>query len=96
MTKQNKPDFDASFAAMAKAAETAPSDGFFYGIWQRAGQLQERADRRQRLALFCGLFVIGLGAGFGTNGTGILANPASLQISSADRLAPSALLHVAP
>ncbi|MXO73496.1 hypothetical protein [Alteraurantiacibacter buctensis] len=96
MTMQIKPDFDSSFAALAMAAETAPSEGFLYGIWQRAGQLQERANRRQRLALFCGLFVIGLGAGFGTNGTGVVANPASLQISSADRLSPSALLHVAP
>lgn len=96
MTMQIKPDFNASFAALAKAAETAPSEEFLYGIWQRAGQLQERVDRRQRLALFCGLFVVGLGAGFGTNGIGTLAKPASLQISSADRLSPSALLRVVP
>ncbi len=96
MTERNKPDFDTSLALMAKVAEAVPSEGWLAGIWQRAGQLQERVDRRQRLALFCGLFVVGLGAGFGTNGTSGWANPDPFRISSADNLSPAALLHVAP
>lgn len=95
MTIQKRPDLDASFAFLARSAKADLSDGFYDGVWQRAGQLQERNEGRQRLALFCGLLVVGLGAGFGTTGMTVLANPAPIELSAADDLSPATLLHVA-
>jgi hypothetical protein len=92
----NNSHLDASLAALGASATAAAPDGFLDGVWQRAGQLQERADGRRRLALFCGLFVVGLGAGFGTIHTPTAANSAPYQLDSIDDLSPSALLHVEP
>ena len=68
------------------------------GVWQRAGQLGEVADRRRRAALFCSLFVIGLGAGFGTTimpyNQGSPASSAYNDFASNEHLSPAALLHV--
>lgn len=75
----------------------APSD-FMDGVWQRAGQLGQIADQRRRAALFCGLFVVGLGAGFGTVSSPYnQSSPASSaynDFASNERLSPAALLHV--
>jgi hypothetical protein len=87
---------DASLAALGSAANASPNAGFVDSVWQRAGQLQERADGHRRMALFCGLFVVGLGAGFGTIQTSASANPAPDQITSVNAFSPSALLHVEP
>lgn len=92
----NNSHLDASFAALGSTANTAVPDGFIDGVWQRAGQLQERADSRRRLALFCGLFFIGLGAGFSTIQTPASASVAPYQLGLIDDLSPSALLHVEP
>ena len=87
---------DVSLVALGANAAAATPDGFLDGVWQRAGQLQERVDGRRRLALFCGLFVIGLGAGFGTIQTPASASSAPYQLGPIDDLSPSALLHVEP
>jgi len=72
--------------------------GFMDGVWQRAGQLGEIADRRRRAALFSGLFVIGLGSGISTIGF-----PSDYSSSSqityndfvaGDQLSPATLLNV--
>lgn len=96
MTIDKRPDLDALFATLAEAARSDLPDGFYDGVWQRAGQLQEKAEGRQRRVLFCALLVVGLGAGFGTAGTDELANRASFQLSAADILSPAALLRVTP
>lgn len=81
----------------ATTASVVPAD-FMDGVWQRAGQLGEIADRRRRAALFVGLFAVGLGAGAGTSEW-----PGSHRASSpefgggliiGEQLSPSALLHV--
>ncbi len=81
----------------ATAASEVPPD-FMDGVWQRAGQLGEIAERRRRAALFAGLFVVGLGAGAGTSGWpgGYGASPAPFgeSLILGEQLSPSALLHV--
>src|SRR3546814_10265666 len=65
---RDKHSLDAVLGTLsATAANEVPAD-FMDGVWQRAGQLGEIADRRRRTALFVGLFVVGLGAGAGTSG----------------------------
>ncbi len=88
----DKSTLDASLAAFGASATAAAPDGFLDGVWQRAGQLQERADGRRRLAVFCGLFAVGLGAGFGTIQKPAAANSAPYQLGSTGDLSPSALL----
>ena len=81
----------------ATGTSEVPAD-FMDGVWQRAGQLGEVADRRRRAALFCSLFVIGLGAGFGTTimpyNQGSPASSAYNDFASNEHLSPAALLHV--
>ena len=81
----------------ATGTSEVPAD-FMDGVWQRAGQLGEVADRRRRAALFCSLFVIGLGAGFGTTimpyNQGSTASSAYNDFASNEHLSPAALLHV--
>src|SRR3546814_11545143 len=65
---RDKHSLDAVLGTLsATAANEVPAD-FMDGVWQRAGQLGEIADRRRRTALLVGLFVVGLGAGAGTSG----------------------------
>ena len=77
----------------ATGTSEVPAD-FMDGVWQRAGQLGEIADRRRRTALF----VVGLGAGAGTNGWpgGYGTSSASFgeSLILGEQLSPSALLHV--
>lgn len=81
----------------ATAAGEVPAD-FMDGIWQRAGQLGEIADRRRRAALFAGLFLVGLGAGAGTTewpgGYGASPAQSGETLILGEPLSPSALLHV--
>ena len=81
----------------ATGTSEVPAD-FMDGVWQRAGQLGEIAARRRRPALFVGLFVVGLGAGAGTNGWpgGYGTSSASFgeSLILGEQLSPSALLHV--
>ena len=81
--------------ALLAANSTEPED-FFDGVWQRVGQIQERVERRHRLALFGGLFVVGLGSGFGVVRGPSVADPAPYELIVTDQLSPSALLHVEP
>ena len=87
---------ETSLALLAASTKATTPDGFIDGIWQRAGQLQERADGRNRLALFCGLIFVGLGAGFGTMQTPASAQSTSYQLIAGDQLSPAALLHLGP
>ena len=81
----------------SQAVAHEPAD-FMDGVWQRAGQLGEIADRRRRAALFSGLFVIGLGAGIGTTGVpygyGSPPQVAYSDFATDNRLSPATLLHV--
>ena len=96
----NQPSFDSAIAALAGATASADTNRVMDGVWQRAGQLSEIADRRQRLALFAGLFVVGLGAGVGTTGypdqSMSSAPTATFDLGSSDRLSPAALLEGRP
>ena len=89
---------DAMLGTMAsqKAGDVPPD--FMNGVWQRAGQLGEIADQRRRMALFAGLFVVGLGAGLGTSELpyqyGATTQHASDSFMSGEQLSPAALLHV--
>jgi len=83
---------DGALSSLAIIA--AEPEGLFDGVWQRVGQIQERIERRHKLALFAGLFVVGLGSGFGVAQDPAAANPAPYQLIAADQLSPSALLHV--
>lgn len=71
---------------------------FMDGVWQRAGQLGEIADRRRRAALFSGLFVIGLSAGVSTTELPYYYSSSSQvaynDFAAGDQLSPAALLHV--
>ena len=94
----NVPSLDASLKQLAAHDVGHAQSDFMDGVWQRAGQLGEIADRRRRAALFCGLFVVGLGAGFGTVSSpydqGSPPNFAYNDFASHENLSPAALLHV--
>lgn len=92
----NDPNLNITLARLAASTMATTPDGFFDGVWQRVGQLQERADGRRRLALFCGLIVVGLGAGFGTSQTPAFAQPPSYKLIAGAELSPAALLHLEP
>lgn len=89
---------DAMLGTMAsRGAGDVPPD-FMHGVWQRAGQLGEIADQRRRMALFAGLFVVGLAAGAGTSGwPAQFGQPAGIvgeSLVGGEALSPAALLHV--
>ena len=92
------PSLDASLKQLAAHDIVHDPSDFMDGVWQRAGQLGEIADRRRRTALFVGLFVVGLGAGAGTSGWpgGYGTSSASFgeSLILGEQLSPSALLHV--
>ncbi|EAQ29828.1 MAG: hypothetical protein HKO05_10720 [Erythrobacter sp.] len=89
---------DAMLGTMAsqKAGDVPPD--FMNGVWQRAGQLGEIADQRRRMALFAGLFVVGLTAGAGTSGwpseNGAPTEIVGESLVGGESLSPAALLHV--
>tara|TARA_R110000787_G_scaffold286414_1_gene404741 strand:- start:17836 stop:18120 length:285 start_codon:yes stop_codon:yes gene_type:complete len=86
---------DQSLGALAASTMTAVArEGFIDGVWQRVGQLQERAEARTRLALFCGVFAVGLGAGLGTVQIPDFGKQATYSLIAGNDLSPSALLHV--
>lgn len=89
---------DAMLGTMAsQEAGDVPPD-FMNGVWERAGQLSEVADQRRRMALFAGLFVVGLAAGAGTGGwPQQYSQPAETvgqSLIAGESLSPAALLHV--
>lgn len=94
MTKH--PSVDTTLASLAAETSASHPEGFMDGVWQRAGQLGEIADRRRRAALFSGLFVIGLGTGVGTTAwpNGLVSSPqvAASDFDTSHTLSPSALL----
>lgn len=89
---------DAMLGTLASQETCDVPADFMNGVWQRAGQLGEVVERRRRMALFAGLFVVGLGAGAGTGewpshyGLGQPGTGESLVFG--ERLSPAALLHV--
>ena len=90
------PSFDSALASLAAETSVSHPEGFMDGVWQRAEQLGEIADRRRRAALFSGLFVIGLGSGVGTTAwpNGLVSSPqvAASDFDTSHTLSPSALL----
>lgn len=91
---QNKSRLDASLALLGASAPSNYPEDFFDGVWQRVGQLQERAEQRLRIALFCGLIFVGLGAGVGATQLPASAHPISHKLIAGDEFSPSALLHI--
>ena len=88
---------DAMLGKLASHDVRAMPDDFMNGVWQRAGQLGEIAERRRRMALFAGVFVVGLGAGAGTIGwPGYYGPPQQAEgsLTGSEQLSPAALLHV--
>jgi len=94
MTKN--PSFDTTLSSLAAKTGGSIPEGFMDGVWQRAGQLGEIADRRRRAALFSGLFVIGLGSGVSTtvlpNSLAPNSQVAAYAFDASKALSPSALL----
>ena len=87
---------DASLAALATSTTPLAHEGLIDGVWERVGQMQERAEARIRLALFCGVFVIGLGAGMGAIQSPAAAQPSASGLVGGDDLSLAALLHIEP
>lgn len=90
--RENK--LDQSLGALAAVATGTVQEGFVDGVWQRVGQMQERAEARTKLALFCGIFVVGLGAGLGTVEAPTAGQPVTYNLIAGDDFSPSALLHI--
>lgn len=94
----NDQGLDASLSALGVLSPVCEPDAFMDGVWQRAGQLGEIAERRRRTAMFCGLFVVGLTAGAGTIGLpygyGAGERAPGYDFAASDQLSPAALLHV--
>ena len=94
MTKH--PSLDTALASLAAETSASHTDGFMDGVWQRAGQLGEIADRRRRAAVFSGLFVVGLGSGISTtvlpNSLAPNSQVAAYDFDVSRTLSPTALL----
>jgi hypothetical protein len=92
------PSLDEALASLSGQGFAPAPEDFMDGVWQRAGQLGEIAERRRRTALFAGLFIIGLGAGVGTTGIpygyGAPQHGAVYDFAASEQLSPAALLHV--
>ena len=86
---------DGALCSLASQEHSKTPADFMDGVWQRAGEI---ADQRRRMALFAGLFVVGLGAGVGTSELpyqyGATTQHASDSFMSGEQLSPAALLHV--
>lgn len=91
-------DLDAMLGRLASQATGGVPDDFMEGVWERAGQLGEIAERRRRTAMFAALFVVGLGAGVGTtewpSAYGLTTHDRDSSLLAGERLSPAALLHV--
>ena len=92
----NDRGLDASLGALGAQSPFCEPEAFMDGVWQRAGQLGEIAERRRRAAMYCGLFVVGLTAGAGTVGLPINYGPGEqaprYDFAASDQLSPAALL----
>lgn len=93
---QSEETLNATLAMLGAQKTRALPEGFMDGVWMRAGQLEEIAARRTRLALLLGMAFIGLGVGFGAPQTAAHAEPAVYQLVDGADLSPAALLHVEP
>lgn len=71
-------------------------DDFMAGVWERAGALAGRRERRMRAALFATLAMVGLGTGIGTVQAPALAAEPRYAFADDARLSPTALLHAYP
>lgn len=89
---------DGALCSLASQEHSKTPTDFMNGVWQRAGQLGEIADQRRRMALFAGLFVVGLGAGVGTSELpyqyGATTEQTGGSFMAGEQLSPAALLHV--
>ncbi len=80
----------------ALAREPAPDmpEGFMESVWERAGDMAGKRERKVRMALFFGLSAVGLGAGATTIQAPVYAQNPTYSLSNDARLSPAALLHV--
>ncbi|OCC22951.1 hypothetical protein MB02_14390 [Croceicoccus estronivorus] len=85
---------DEALQTLARTAAPVPPAGFMDTVWQRAGVLEAQATHRQRLTLFFGVFVIGLGAGFGITSGPEKSRTSPYQLVAGADLSPASLLHV--
>lgn len=96
MRNQDDNPVERALAAWAAMPDPATPDGFMDGVWMQAGQLEEKASRRTRLALFAAMAFVGLGAGVGTTQTPARAETANYRLVEGADLSPASLLHVEP
>lgn len=87
---------DRALKSLGNVAAPSLSGDFMDGVWLRAGQMEQAAGQRRRLALMVGMAFIGLGTGIGVVQAPASAEPASYQLIDGADLSPSALLHVEP
>lgn len=87
---------DALLCQLAMQPVPPVTDGFIEAVWERIGSVAAQRERRTRLGLFLGLFMVGLGAGWGTVWNPVESgNPRYALVANAD-LSPAALLHAGP
>lgn len=96
MRNQDDQPVERALATWAAMPDPALPEGFMDGVWMQAGQLEEMASRRTRLALFAVMAFVGLGAGFGATQTPAKAQTAHYQLVEGADLSPASLLHVEP
>ena len=90
-----RPNLDNALAALAGNDQRDPATDIMDGVWQRAGQLSEISAQRQRMALFAGVFFVGLTAGAGATGFPFgtdTGTASTLDFAAADQLSPTTLL----
>ncbi|MBR0552710.1 hypothetical protein [Stakelama marina] len=66
---------------------------FMDGVWLRAGEIAAGADGRRRITLLA-IFMVGLGAGYGTIEATDHDEPQAYQLVAGADLSPANLLHV--
>lgn len=86
-------EVDLALAKICSPADPLTPNGFMDGVWLRAGQLEEVAAHRSRLALFAVIGLIGLGAGFEVTLAPAQAKPAQYHLIDGFDLSPASLLH---
>ncbi len=69
-------------------------DDFMGAVWEKAGYLAARRDRRKRSALFAVVAVVGFGTGVGTVQVPADADHTEFVLSDGAGLSPASLLHV--
>ncbi len=85
---------DPVLQSLAREATISIPDDFMERVWERAGAMDSRRERRARAAIFVGLFAVGLGAGVSTVQAPLYAQETRYTLADNTALTPSALLHL--